>query len=109
MTYISGPITGVDGWRDRFVRAENWVRENLDRHIKSPRLIGERLERELGAGEDSLPWEEYMRADLRALTWCDTIFVMKGSEGSKGVALELRLAHELGLRIHHEEDKECQD
>lgn len=50
-----------------------------------------------------------MRADLRALTWCDTIFVMKGSEGSKGVALELRLAHELGLRIHHEEDKECQD
>lgn len=107
MTYISGPITGVDGWRQRFVQAENWVKENLDRQIKSPRLIGQRLERELGRTAEEIPWEEYMRADLRELTYCDTIFVMRGSEGSKGVALELHLAQGLGLRVCRQED-ECQ-
>ncbi|MBQ4331382.1 MAG: DUF4406 domain-containing protein [Spirochaetaceae bacterium] len=103
MTYISGPITGVDGWQERFIQAENWVKENLDKNIKSPRLISRRLE--LGrTTPGEIPWEEYMRADLRALTWCDTIFVMRGSEGSKGAALELHLAQELGLRVCHQED-----
>lgn len=104
MTYISGPITGVEGWQERFIQAENWVKENLDKNIKSPRLIGQRLERELGRTPEEIPWEEYMRADLRALTWCDTIFVMRGSEGSKGAALELHLAQGLGLRVCHQED-----
>ena len=107
MTYISGPITGVADWQDRFRRAEEWVAKNLDPHIKSPRLIGGRLERELGKTQGQIPWEEYMRSDLRELTYCDTIFVLKGSEGSKGAAIELQLAHALGLRICHEEDT-CQ-
>lgn len=104
MTYISGPITGVEGWQERFIQAENWVKKNIDTQIKTPRLIGKRLEEELGKTEEQIPWEEYMRADLRELTYCDTIFVMRGSEGSKGAALELHLAQGLGLRVCHQED-----
>lgn len=103
MTYISGPITGVTDWKEKFEQAENWVKKNLDKNIKSPRLISRRLELGRTTSEE-IPWEEYMRADLRALTWCDTIFVMRGSEGSKGAALELHLAQELGLRVCHQED-----
>lgn len=103
MTYISGPITGVEGWQERFIRAENWVKKNLDSQIKSPRLIGKRLEKELGKTEEQIPWEEYMRADLRELTYCDTIYAMKGWEDSKGAVIEVQLAYALGLRICYEE------
>lgn len=103
MTYISGPITGVEGWQERFIQAENWVKENLDKNIKSPRLISQRLERELGRTPGEIPWEEYMRADLRELTYCDTIYAMKGWEDSKGAVIEVQLAYTLGLRIIFEQ------
>lgn len=103
MTYISGPITGVEGWQERFIQAENWVKKNLDTQIKTPRLIGKRLEEELGKTEEQIPWEEYMRADLRELTYCDTIYAMKGWEDSKGAVIEVQLAYALGLRITFEQ------
>ena len=103
MTYISGPITGVEGWQERFIQAENWVKENLDTQIKTPRLIGKRLEEELGKTEEQIPWEEYMRCCLRELTYCDTIYAMKGWEDSKGAVIEVQLAYALGLRIIFEQ------
>ena len=107
MTYISGPITGVDGWQEKFIQAEKRVKENLDRHIRSPRLIGLELERELGKGPEEIPWSEYMRADLRYLTWCDAIYMMDGWQGSRGCQLEHHVANQLGLDIHYQEDR-CQ-
>ena len=103
MTYISGPITGVTDWQSKFEQAEKWVKKNLDKLIKSPRLIGKRLEEELGKTEEQIPWEEYMRSDLRELTYCDTIYAMKGWEDSKGAVIEVQLAYALGLRIIFEQ------
>lgn len=107
MTYISGPITGVRDWQDKFERAERWVQENLDRQTKSPRLIGMRLEQELGKTADEIPWSEYMRADLRELTRCDAIYMMAGWQESRGCRLEHLVAGWLGLTIHHQEEP-CQ-
>ena len=103
MTYISGPITGVEGWQERFIQAENWVKKTLDTQIKTPRLIGKRLEEELEKTEEQIPWEEYMRCCLRELTYCDTIYVMKDWEDSKGAVIEVQLAYALGLRIIFEQ------
>ncbi len=103
MTYISGPITGVTDWKEKFEQTEKWVVKNIDPHIKSPRIIGADLEMELGKTEEQIPWEEYMRADLRELTYCDTIYAMKGWEDSKGAVIEVQLAYALGLRIIFEQ------
>ena len=103
MTYISGPITGVTDWKEKFEQAENWVKKNLDTQIKTPRLIGKRLEEELEKTEEQIPWEEYMRCCLRELTYCDTIYAMKGWEDSKGAVIEVQLAYALGLRIIFEQ------
>lgn len=103
MTYISGPITGIEDWQSKFEQAEKWVVKNIDTQIKTPRLIGKRLEEELEKTEEQIHWEEYMRCCLRELTYCDTIYAMKGWEDSKGAVIEVQLAYALGLRIIFEQ------
>jgi hypothetical protein len=43
-----------------------------------------------------------MRYDIRALTFCDSIYMMKGWEESKGANIELKVAKAIGLKIIYE-------
>ena len=49
--------------------------------------------------DETMGWQECMRADIKALCDCDTIALLPGWEGSKGAHLELHVAHRLGLTV----------
>jgi len=44
-------------------------------------------------------WEDYMRADLRALLGTDAVVVLPGWEHSKGARLEVTIAKTLGMLV----------
>lgn len=92
-TYISGPISGwPDNNRSAFIDAEAKLRaDGLD--VFNP--IDNGLPNEAG-------WSEHMRADIKALMDCDTIYMLKGWHASKGASLELHIAKQLGMIIFFE-------
>ena len=45
------------------------------------------------------PWEQCLRADIKAMLDCDTIALLPGWERSRGAHLELHVAHRVGMRI----------
>lgn len=49
--------------------------------------------------------EQYMRVGLRAITYCDTLYQIRGWEKSRSGFLDLRVALELNMRIL----RECDD
>ena len=90
LTYLSGPMSGLP---DDNVPAFNRA---------AARLRGDGLTvfnpAELSLGPTAT-WHDYMRADLRALTYCRRICLLPGWEHSNGAHLELHDAHRLGLDI----------
>jgi len=44
-------------------------------------------------------WLNFMREDLKALVYCDAIYMLKGWSKSKGANIEFDLAKSLGLFI----------
>lgn len=43
------------------------------------------------------PWSEHMRADIRALTTCDELVYLPGSDASRGATVERYVAAALGI------------
>ena len=87
--YISGPITGdPDAWT-RFHNAEGMkVKEGFD--VMNPF--------DNGVNEGS-SWDEHMIADIRMLMLCDSIFMLKGWQSSRGARIEFKIAEEMGMNI----------
>lgn len=48
---------------------------------------------------DEADWREHMRADLAMLLECDSIYMLKGWELSKGAKLELDVASSCGIEV----------
>lgn len=82
--YISGPITGHEGYREQFGKAEQLLLSE-GHEVLNPAAI-------------NFPsWFEhadYMRADLAMLASCDAIYMLRGWEMSEGARRE----HERALR-----------
>ena len=92
--YISGPITGNPDYEDDFGRA--WVYLNNKGHAPvSPVDIGRELKEKL---KREPTWEEYMRADIKALMDCDAIYLLGGWEVSEGARLEEWIAFRIGIK-----------
>lgn len=88
--YLSGPMTGI---KDNNIPAFNAAAAKLRRlglEVVNPAEI---------KPDTGTAWEDYMRADLKALLTCDTIALMGGWENSKGAHLELHLAHRVGMTV----------
>lgn len=47
-------------------------------------------------------WREHMRADIRVLTDCDGILMLRGWEQSKGAKLEFDVATSCGLEVWYQ-------
>lgn len=47
----------------------------------------------------TLPWEYYLRQDLKDLLECDQIYMLSGWSKSRGATLERHVASELGFKI----------
>ena len=91
--YISGPITGVSNFREKFSKAET-------------ELKGKQLEPINPALVDlptSCTWFDYMKIDIEMLKLADAIYLLKGWEFSKGACMEYGFALAAGKQIMYEE------
>ena len=72
----------------------------LHPHTRLRRLCHSTLRalRLVRAHQPAPTWEEYMRADLRALVGCEAIALLPGWEQSRGARTEVSIAAELGMR-----------
>ena len=92
--YISGPITGFkDNNRAAFIAAETELRAAGFEDIFNPIHNGL---------PDTAGWSEHMRADIKALMECQTIYVLKNWHISKGASLELHIAKQLCMDVYFE-------
>ena len=91
--YISGPITNVIDYKEKFARAEQNLKAKYpDAEIINPTVL------------DKLPltYDEYMELDLRLLGMCEGIYMMEGWEDSKGANREYGYALAKGNAIYFE-------
>ena len=103
VVYISGPITMNNDWRRNFDAAYARLKAEGYGVVHNPREIGDALETALGALGKKPAYADYMRADLKMLLQCDTIYLLKGWEGSAGARAELSVAQACKMRIIFEE------
>lgn len=78
--YISGPITGVPDYMDKFAEAEKELIEK-GFTVVNPAKIN------YGMPED-MTYEEYMEIDIRLIDLCDVICMLRGWEMSRGANRE---------------------
>lgn len=92
--YISGPIEGVDNYREKFERAKRIIEKGGHKAINP-------------AGLDlcGLTREQILDLDLVLLDLCDTIYMLKGWESSCGANREYgyALAKELDIMFERDE------
>lgn len=84
--YLSGPITGVNDYRERFKKAEKALRADGITDIVNPaELIGV-------LSPESTSWDEYMRIDLELLSMSDVLILLPGWQQSLGCQREYGFA-----------------
>ena len=79
--YISGPITGVEDYWNRFLVAEHMLAEK-DLFAINP----------AGAFPEGLPYEWYMDVDMKLVDKCESLCFLDGYEKSDGAAREAKRA-----------------
>ena len=90
--YISGPITGVPDFKERFAEVEEMYRQK-GFYVISPAKLNEILP------EEGTTWEEYMDFALMLMRKCDTIHLLPGWKNSKGATVEYYVALERDMII----------
>ena len=96
-TYISGPMTGIDGYN---FLAFNWAEIFLQlcgHFTINPVKISHKVAK--GRLLSDVPRKEYLKADLKALKKCDTIYLLRGWESSAGAKLELKIALKRRMKV----------
>lgn len=91
IVFISGAITGIDGYRKIFADAERWLREQ-DCTVLNPAVLP----------PSGMAWEAYLRITKAMVREADIVYVLKNWEYSRGVKEELALAESLGKEIIYE-------
>ena len=87
--YISGKITGTTDYIQRFERAEKTLSNYI---VINPAKVNAQLPIET-------TWKEYMQMSMTMLRMCDSIYMLKGREDSKGAILEYNYAVENNYKI----------
>ena len=83
--YISGPITNVLDYKEKFGQAEKHLKEKYpNAEIINPTMI---------VLPSSCTHEDYMKIDFMLLDLCDAIYMMPGWDLSKGCLHGTRLCN----------------
>ena len=101
MIYISGPISGTNDYLTRFDSAEDEIHEDIDLdlsydYIINPADILDRLP------TYNLKYSDLMRLCLDLLSMCDSIYMLRGWEKSKGARLEREFAITHNFKIYYQ-------
>ena len=94
--YLSGPITGVENYKENFAAAEREARERLsdwEPEIFNPANI---------ILPKDATHEDYMKICMRELAKCDTIYMMNGWQESRGACREYGYALGRQMAILHQ-------
>ncbi len=98
--YISGPITGVENWQDNFLAAEKELLElSGDFVVVNPATLSKNLEKLFATLEKTPDYTDYMRKDIKELSYCSAICLLPGWKRSKGARMEYRIAKILNMQI----------
>lgn len=94
--YISGPITGVPDYMEKFELAE---KEMIEKGfaVVNPAKIN------YGMPED-MTYEEYLEIDIRLIDLCDAIYMIRGWEMSLGANREYGYALGKGKTITYQQE-----
>lgn len=78
--YLSGPITGVLDYKEKFDAAEKKLKaEHPNAEIINPTMV---------VLPESCTHEDYMRIDFMLLDFADAVYMLDGWEWSKGACME---------------------
>lgn len=86
--YISGPMTGYQLFNGSAFAAAEARLIDLGHEPLNPARHPEQA-----------TWADYLRLDLRDVLDADAIAVLPGWEASRGAALEVHVAHQLGMTV----------
>ena len=95
MIYISGGITGITNYMWHFEKEEKKLKEMGYTQIINPANVSAML--------PELSHSEYMTVCMALLSLCDSIYMLKGYEQSKGAMQELEYANKHGYKVVYEE------
>ncbi len=95
--YLAGPMSGITDFnfpafneKAEELRHEGWV-------VTNPAQF---------PFHDGWEWHQYLRVALRAMTYCDTIYMLAGWQQSRGANLEYGVAVGLGMKVLVEGDSD---
>lgn len=91
--YISGGITNVPDYWERFMRAEEKLTA-LGYEVINPARVNAEL--------PPMEWEEYMSMSLLMLSMADGIYMTSGWKNSRGACMEYGYAVAKGMRVMEE-------
>lgn len=94
--FISGPITGAEDYIDRFLKAELELTQK-GYTVVNPAGVLAQL-------PVAFSWGTCMSITLALLEECDSIYMLKGWEHSKGALIEHTFAAGLSKEIIYEKD-----
>ena len=93
MIYISGKITGINDYLQRFEKVEKEL-TNRNFVVVNPAKINYQLPK--------LEYKDYIKISLCLLSLCDSIYMMIGWEDSRGANLEWQYAKANNYKIYYE-------
>lgn len=95
--YISGAITGIDDYMERFSKAEKYLQQK-GYSVVNPAKTNATLP------EDTL-YEQYMVVSRALLNICEAVFFLNGWQQSNGARKEMKWAIEEDMRIMLESEE----
>ena len=88
--YVAGPMSGYPEFNYQQFRAIAEVLRGCGYAVENPAD---------NAKPDPETWEGYMRTALRQMLTCEGVAVLHGWQESRGAAIEVDIAHKLGMPV----------